>query len=78
METVAYSDLKASEPVEVPYWVIIISVIIGLILLVLLILALWKFGFFNRSRPDPTLSGNLEKNNHESSPFIGRDRYSTR
>ncbi|KAJ2949142.1 hypothetical protein O0L34_g6082 [Tuta absoluta] len=73
-ETLAYPDLKISEPTEVPYWVIIVSVIVGLIVLILLIIALWKLGFFKRSRPDPTLSGNLEKNNHESSPFIGRDR----
>ncbi|KAJ0176589.1 hypothetical protein K1T71_007768 [Dendrolimus kikuchii] len=78
VETVAYPDLKISETTEVPLWVIIISVIAGLIVLVLLILALWKLGFFKRSRPDPTLSGNLEKNNHESSPFIGRDRNSIR
>ncbi|CAH0585673.1 unnamed protein product [Chrysodeixis includens] len=78
VNTVAYPDLKISEPTEVPLWVIIISVIVGLIVLVLLIIALWKLGFFKRSRPDPTLSGNLEKNNHESSPFIGRDRNSVR
>ncbi|XP_014367387.2 integrin alpha-PS1 isoform X1 [Papilio machaon] len=78
VETVAYPDLKISEPSEVPLWVIIVSVIVGLIVLILLIIALWKLGFFKRSRPDPTLSGNLEKNNHESSPFIGRDRNSIR
>ncbi|XP_060803128.1 integrin alpha-PS1 [Amyelois transitella] len=78
VETVAYPDLKISEPTEVPLWVIIISVIIGLIVLVLLIIFLWKLGFFKRSRPDPTLSGNLEKNNHESSPFIDRNRNGTR
>ncbi|XP_072949294.1 integrin alpha-PS1 isoform X2 [Epargyreus clarus] len=78
VETVAYPDLKISEPSEVPLWVIIVSVIVGLIVLVILIIALWKLGFFKRSRPDPTLSGNLEKNNHESSPFIGRDRNSIR
>ncbi|CAG9561864.1 unnamed protein product [Danaus chrysippus] len=78
VETVAYPDLKISEPSEVPLWVIIVSVIVGLIVLILLIIALWKLGFFKRSRPDPTLSGNLEKNNHESSPFIGRDRTSIR
>ncbi|XP_045772971.1 integrin alpha-PS1 isoform X1 [Maniola jurtina] len=78
VETVAYPDLKISEPSEVPLWVIIVSIIVGLIVLILLIIALWKLGFFKRSRPDPTLSGNLEKNNHESSPFIGRERNSIR
>lgn len=78
MPTVAYPDLKISEPSEVPLWVIIVSVIVGLIVLVLLIIALWKLGFFKRSRPDPTLSGNLEKNHHESSPFIVRERNSIR
>ncbi|XP_011558846.3 integrin alpha-PS1 [Plutella xylostella] len=78
VETIAYPDLMISEPSEVPLWVIIVSVIVGLIVLVLLIIALWKLGFFKRSRPDPTLSGNLEKNNHEASPFIVRDRNSLR
>ncbi|RVE45363.1 hypothetical protein evm_009992 [Chilo suppressalis] len=78
VETVAYPDLKISEPTDVPLWVIILSVIIGLIVLILLIIALWRLGFFKRSRPDPTLSGNLEKNNHESSPFIVRDRNNIR
>lgn len=77
VETVAYPDLKFSEPSEVPLWVIIVSVILGLLVLIILIFVLWKLGFFKRSRPDPTLSGNLEKN-HESSPFIVRDRNSIR
>ncbi|KAM3965312.1 LOW QUALITY PROTEIN: multiple edematous wings [Aphomia sociella] len=74
VETIAYPDLQISETTQVPLWVIIISVIIGLIVLVLLILLLWKLGFFKRSRPDPTLSGNLEKNNHESSPLFDGNR----
>ncbi|XP_026762048.2 integrin alpha-PS1 isoform X2 [Galleria mellonella] len=72
--TIAYPDLQISKATEVPLWVIIISVIIGLIVLVLLIIFLWKLGFFKRSRPDPTLSGNLEKNNHEASPLFDHNR----
>ncbi|GBP30999.1 Integrin alpha-PS1 [Eumeta japonica] len=78
VETIAYPDLRISESTEVPLWVIILSVILGLLVLILLIIALWKLGFFKRSRPDPTLSGNLEKNNHEGSPFIVHDRNSFR
>lgn len=67
----AYPDLinqKLSEPI--PWWIIILAILIGLIVLILLTLILWKLGFFKRRRPDPTLSGNLEKHHHEESPFL--------
>ena len=37
-------------------------------LLILLVLVLWKLGFFKRRRPDPTLSGNLEKHREADNP----------
>ncbi|XP_059052225.1 integrin alpha-PS1 isoform X2 [Achroia grisella] len=73
VETVSYPALEKIKSNDVPLWVIIISVLIGLIVLILVILLLWKCGFFKRSRPDPTLSGNLEKNNHEASPLFIRN-----
>lgn len=69
VETTAYPDFKITETTEVPSWVIIVSVIVGLLVLIIIVLLMWYFGFFKRSRPDFTLSGNLEKN-HESKPFI--------
>jgi len=61
-ETMAYPDrLDTGESPAVPLWIIIISVVAGILLLVLLILILWKCGFFKRKRPDPTLTGNLQK-----------------
>ena len=61
-ETMAYPDrLDTGESPEVPLWIIIVSVVAGILLLVLLILILWKCGFFKRKRPDPTLTGNLQK-----------------
>lgn len=61
-ETIAYPDrLDTGETPAVPLWIIIVSVVAGILLLVLLILILWKCGFFKRKRPDPTLTGNLQK-----------------
>ncbi|XP_057322797.1 integrin alpha-PS1 isoform X1 [Microplitis mediator] len=66
-ETIAYPDLgdqQDSEPV--PIWIIIVAICAGLLLLILLTLILWKLGFFKRRRPDPTLSGNLEKHRDDN------------
>lgn len=61
-ETLAYPDLLDQlPPEEVPLWVILVSIFAGLLLLILIVLVLWKLGFFERKRPDPTLSGNLDK-----------------
>ncbi|XP_039296864.1 integrin alpha-PS1 isoform X2 [Nilaparvata lugens] len=60
--TVAKVDLHQQRKTEpIPLWIIILAIVLGLILLVLLTLLLWKCGFFKRRHPDPTLSGNLEK-----------------
>uniref|UniRef100_U5EVI2 Putative vitronectin receptor alpha subunit n=1 Tax=Corethrella appendiculata TaxID=1370023 RepID=U5EVI2_9DIPT len=72
VETLAYPELldKTADG-SVPLWVIIIAVVGGLLVLAFIIFGLWKCGFFKRRRPDPTLSGNLEKNS-ESKPFISK------
>ncbi|XP_066172878.1 integrin alpha-8 [Sylvia atricapilla] len=36
---------------EIPLWVIILAILLGLLVLALLTLALWKCGFFDRARP---------------------------
>ncbi|RZF31839.1 hypothetical protein LSTR_LSTR014253 [Laodelphax striatellus] len=60
--TVAKVDLHQQRIAEpIPLWIIILAIVVGLILLILLTLLLWKLGFFKRRHPDPTLSGNLEK-----------------
>lgn len=71
METHAYPELVDQQrETHTPLWIIILAVIGGLLLLALFTLAMWKCGFFKRTRPtDPTLSGNLEKNNEEK-PFL--------
>lgn len=62
VETRAYPELlDATGDTNVPIWIIIVSVVGGLLLLALFTYILWKLGFFKRKRPDPTLSGNLEK-----------------
>lgn len=73
IETHAYPELVDQKPIEeTPWWIIILGILIGIILLALVIFVLYKCGFFKRRRPDPTLSGNLEKNsaNSETKPFI--------
>ncbi|XP_034942009.1 integrin alpha-PS1 isoform X2 [Chelonus insularis] len=65
--TIVYPDLgdqPDGEPVQI--WVIIVAIVAGLLLLILLTLILWKLGFFKRRRPDPTLSGNLEKHRDDN------------
>lgn len=61
--TEAYPDnLQKGGDESIPIWIIILSIVGGLLLLALLTFCLWRLGFFKRRRPDPTLSGNLEKN----------------
>ncbi|XP_058812027.1 integrin alpha-PS1 [Topomyia yanbarensis] len=70
VETLAYPELhdQAGDG-SIPIWIIILAILSGLLALALLIYILKRCGFFKRRRPDPTLSGNLEKNS-ESKPFI--------
>lgn len=72
VETHAYPELRdQASSGAIPIWIIIVGIIVGLFLLALVAFILWKCGFFKRRRPDPTLSGNLEKNS-ESRPFISK------
>lgn len=67
VKTVAYRDrVGQQEPEPVPLWIIVVAVVAGLLLLILITLVLWRLGFFKRRRPDPTLSGNLEKHRDEN------------
>ncbi|XP_063705337.1 integrin alpha-PS1 [Culicoides brevitarsis] len=67
-ETIAYPDLPGEDE-GVPFWIYILAILLGLLLLALMALCLWKCGFFKRRRPDPMVSGNLEKSS-ETKPFI--------
>ncbi|XP_073832470.1 multiple edematous wings isoform X3 [Musca autumnalis] len=70
VETRAYPELSGQQrDTATPLWIIILAIIGGLLLLALFTYAMWKCGFFKRRRPDPTLSGNLEKMNEEK-PFL--------
>lgn len=70
IETHAYPELHDQVPSgPIPLWVIIVGILVGLFLLALVAFILWKCGFFKRRRPDPTLSGNLEKTG-EARPFL--------
>lgn len=56
-----FPEQQVTDGLEI--WMIIVAVVCGLLLVLLVALALWRCGFFKRNRPDPTLSGNLEKHN---------------
>ncbi|XP_073969159.1 integrin alpha-PS1-like isoform X1 [Rhodnius prolixus] len=58
-----FPEQQVTDGVEL--WIILVGVVAGLILLLLIVLLLWKCGFFKRTRPYPTLSGNLEKRNDD-------------
>lgn len=60
MKTIAKVDWIET-PKSIQLWIIILAILAGLLLLILLTWLLWKLGFFKRRRPDPTLSGNIEK-----------------
>ncbi|XP_011869360.1 PREDICTED: integrin alpha-PS1 isoform X1 [Vollenhovia emeryi] len=66
-ETIAYPDLLDQQEAEpVPVWIYIVAAVAGMLLFILLTLILRKLGFFKRRRPDPTLSGNLEKHRDDN------------
>jgi integrin alpha 7 len=72
IQTYAYPELRDQvSSGAIPIWIIVLGILVGLFLLALVAFILWKCGFFKRRRPDPTLSGNLEKNN-ETRPFISK------
>ncbi|XP_072004828.1 integrin alpha-11 isoform X1 [Engystomops pustulosus] len=52
-------EISKQEEWEVPIWVIISSTIGGLLLLALLVLALWKLGFFKRSHHEREEEGKV-------------------
>ncbi|XP_013118414.2 integrin alpha-PS1 isoform X1 [Stomoxys calcitrans] len=74
VETRAYPELIGQQrDTATPLWIIILAIIGGLLLLAFFTTAMWKCGFFKRRRPDPTLSGNLEKMNEEK-PFLNAQK----
>ncbi|XP_050439552.1 integrin alpha-PS1 isoform X2 [Adelges cooleyi] len=69
VETTAKVDLLEQQSEPIPLWIIILAILAGLLLFILLTLLLWKLGFFKRRRPDPTLSGNIEKHRVDDSYY---------
>uniref|UniRef100_A0A183EYU1 Integrin_b_cyt domain-containing protein n=1 Tax=Gongylonema pulchrum TaxID=637853 RepID=A0A183EYU1_9BILA len=55
--THAYPDRPAIlETAPIPWWVIVLSAALGLLILFILIVIFWRCGFFKRNRPQhPTL-----------------------
>jgi len=61
VETIAKVDLLEQEIEPILWWMYVVAILAGIFLFIMLTLILWKLGFFKRRRPDPTLSGNIEK-----------------
>ncbi|NXD17687.1 ITA7 protein, partial [Nothocercus nigrocapillus] len=48
-----YLDPGAAVAGGVPWWVIVLAILAGVLVLALLVFVLWKLGFFRRARPPP-------------------------
>lgn len=44
-----------SGPRPVPWWIILVSVLVGLLILLIVVLILWRYGFFKRKKYEPSL-----------------------
>lgn len=72
VETIAYPEIRQQEDAGINILIIIGAVLAGILLLVILIVILWKLGFFKRNRVnDPTLSGNLTRQSENETPLLG-------
>ncbi|XP_073943620.1 integrin subunit alpha inflated isoform X2 [Choristoneura fumiferana] len=64
--TLVSPQLGAAESGSIPLWVVVLAAVIGALLLLLLIFALYKCGFFKRNRPS---------DHNERQPLNGRDEH---
>lgn len=63
----AYPDILHQTDGSVALWIYIVAALVGLLLLFVLVLVLWKCGFFKRNQmKDRTLSANIEKKQSEA------------
>nr|XP_019593882.1 PREDICTED: integrin alpha-8-like [Rhinolophus sinicus] len=53
---------------SIPLWVIILAILLGLLVLAILTLALWKCGFFDRARPPQDDMNDREQLTNEKTP----------
>ena len=50
-KTKAYPDLSSLPAQRPSIWIIILAIIFGVLILIALVIALWKCGFFKRKKP---------------------------
>ncbi|XP_026747771.1 integrin alpha-PS2 isoform X3 [Trichoplusia ni] len=65
-QTVITPQLEARDSGTIPLWVVVLAAVVGALLLLLLIFALYKCGFFKRNRPS---------DHAERQPLNGRDEH---
>lgn len=61
-------DLEEEVPSEAPIWIIVVSVLAGVLLLTLIILLLWKCGFFKRASTRELYEAKAQKAEMKSQP----------
>ncbi|EJW84018.1 hypothetical protein WUBG_05070, partial [Wuchereria bancrofti] len=66
------TDVNPTDPEQskrgVPWWLYLIAILIGLVILALLILCLWRCGFFKRHRP-PTEQATYNTNSKNTDMY---------
>ncbi|VDL77756.1 unnamed protein product [Nippostrongylus brasiliensis] len=54
-KTIAYPDRPALGSRPIPWWIILVSALVGLLILLVVVLILWRCGFFKRKKYEPSL-----------------------
>ncbi|CAM1326869.1 ITGAV (predicted) [Pycnogonum litorale] len=66
------TDIDSREIIQIqkriPWWIIIVAVCLGLSILIIIIVALWKFGFFRRKRPQTDTELHAPNGYHSPKP----------
>ncbi|XP_071812420.1 integrin alpha-9-like isoform X2 [Apostichopus japonicus] len=57
IQTVAYTGTMGTQPI--PWWVILLAILLGILFLIIAVVVLWKLGFFKRGLQE-TMAGGFE------------------
>ena len=77
VSVVAFPDgLSEAGMANIPIWVMVVSIMTGLLVVVIITLILWKFGFFERKRvQDVAHSVKISKQYHQYPPLMNGNEY---
>lgn len=69
--------IASEEGRDLPWWLYLLAILIGLAILILLILLLWRCGFFKRNRP-PTEHAELRADRQPNAQYAdSQSRYTS-